>query len=180
MALFKSENTQGSSAKVVDDTLIISLPDAKSPIVWRMDLGHIKSTALEVSETQDGASYVLGMRSDKKETQEIAPFDSKEKAVNALMAITKAMENAPANRDTASAQVMPATAIPVQKKGGGKLAAVIGIGVLCVLIYAMISLTPQNVELGATDNAGAPNTSGLPNDRTIGQPMSADEFLMNR
>lgn len=53
------ENLTGgysSSAKVVNDTLVLSLPDAKSPIVWRMELTEIKAAAFELQE-KEGNQY---------------------------------------------------------------------------------------------------------------------------
>ena len=39
-----------SSAKIVDGILVLSLPDAIHPVVWQMELGQSKSSALEIRE----------------------------------------------------------------------------------------------------------------------------------
>src|SRR5690606_21303301 len=56
------ENITGNyaaSASVVDGTLIISLPDAITPVVWRFALGQAKASALEVRPQDDGTFMLL-------------------------------------------------------------------------------------------------------------------------
>ena len=69
MALFINKLTGGfsASAKVVDGTLILSLPDAISPVVWRMELGHAKSSAIEVRE-QDNGTFMLTLKTARWNT----------------------------------------------------------------------------------------------------------------
>ena len=45
-------------AKVVDGVLILSLPDADSPVVWRMELGKTKASAIEVRAENDNGETV--------------------------------------------------------------------------------------------------------------------------
>lgn len=82
-----------ASAKVVDGTLVLSLPDAISPVVWRMDLGTAKSSAIEVRENSD-SQYDLVLKTPKADAHVIATYLFKIKATHALMAITKAMKKA--------------------------------------------------------------------------------------
>src|SRR5688500_11156310 len=81
-----------SSAKVVDGALILSLPDALSPVVWRMDLGHVESSALEV-RPQDNGTYMLTLKTPREDLHNIAPYSSRGPAVKALMAASRALEH---------------------------------------------------------------------------------------
>ena len=79
-----------SSAKVTSGMLVLSLPDAVTPVVWRMDLSVAKSSAIEVRETED-QKYELVLKTPKADAHKIATYEFKVKATQALMAITKAM-----------------------------------------------------------------------------------------
>ena len=57
-----------SSAKVVDGALILSLPDAVSPVVWRMELDDVKAASLGI-EPKDNNVYVLTMKEGKGDTK---------------------------------------------------------------------------------------------------------------
>lgn len=184
MAFFhKNKGQHEASAKVVGDTLIISLPGALSPVVWRMDLSKISAAALEVTEGKEDTPYILTMKNENDKRQNIAPFDDKGRAIEALMAITKAMEDAPVHAPENAPQPDAVAAAPAShyihaapaKKGGGKVAAVIGIVLLCALIFMMMSATPRSIEMNATGNSGAAKANS-----TMGEPLSADDFLMNR
>lgn len=87
------DDTLESTASVVDGHLILSLPDAINPIVWKMELGSVKSSALEVRKTPDN-SFLLLLKTAKGDVHDIAPFEEKEKAVKALMAVSHALKNA--------------------------------------------------------------------------------------
>src|SRR5262245_7065246 len=90
--MFNKKSSSTASAKVVDGNLIISLPDAKNPIVWRMALGEARAAALEVRELAN--DFVLVLKYPKGDTTEIAPFHDRQTATNALMAVSDAMQQA--------------------------------------------------------------------------------------
>lgn len=174
------ENITGgysSSAKVVGDSLVLSLPDAISPVVWRMELSEIKAAAFELKQNPEG--YVLLMKTPKGEAQEIAPFDNKSRAMKALMAASRAMEQAQSAIRSASgtANAQPA---PAKKGGGGQmLAGIIGVLILCGLIFAMVSMGPQMPAVEGGQSM-ATNTAANNAGSASGVPMSADEFLRAR
>ena len=71
-----------ASAKVVDGKLILSLPDALTPVVWQMDLAHAKASALEVRCNNEAMNaYTLTLKTPKGETIEVAAFDERENAM---------------------------------------------------------------------------------------------------
>jgi hypothetical protein len=171
------------SAKVVDGTLILSLPDAISPIVWRMDLGHVKSSALEIRDTKEG-THVLTLKTPKNDVHDIAPFATKGQALRALMAVARAMETAQGQiRPGANAANDPAVAlVPYRaQKQGGKWgwAMVVAARIVAVVIMIAMKQPAQDafpVAASQAENA-APAAGG---NETAGQPQSADTFLRNR
>jgi hypothetical protein len=187
------KGTYSSSAKVVDGTLILSLPDAITPSVWRLDLGNVKASALEVRE-KDQNLYGLVLSTPKGDVHDIAGFDDKNRAVCALMAVTKALEQA-------HGQIKPGTfianenaahkgdhAVPaVYKKqknhpGNRWFAGIAGIILLFLISYTLINLGPKSPSF-ATSGDGAVSSAfhdqGTSRNDT-GVPLSADEFLRSR
>lgn len=173
------ENITGgysSSATVINDTLVLSLPDAQSPIVWRMKLDEIKAAAFEI-DTQENGIFLLVMKKPKGETQEIAPFDVKSKAIKALMAASKAMEHA----ETVAQNDNNATPyISKQEKKGSVFAGLFGIVLLGALLFALTKIGPQPPAFqssGQQTNASVSGQSEGGSMAGAGVPVSADDFL---
>lgn len=167
-----------SSARVVGDALVLSLPDACSPVVWRMELGDIKAAAFEIKN--DGETWTLTMKTPKGEAQSIAPFDSKAKAVRALMTTSRAMEQASTRPVYANDPGHPAA--QAARKGKGQLAAgIIGVVLLGVLIVGLVQAGPKPpTSLNATGASSTEATADGASGGAPGVPVSADSFLMNR
>ncbi len=179
------ENLTGgysSSAKVVNDTLVLSLPDAKSPVVWRMELAEIKEAAFELQ--QKDTDYLLVMKTPKGASREIAPFDNRAKALKALMSTSQAMEHA----ETLSRSNDDGNAVFVsqgsrKERSGQALAGIIGIIILGGLLFLLTQIGPNTPQYAASgglaatgsSTGSAPNSAGSP-----GVPVSADDFLMQR
>ena len=53
------KNDPCAHAKIVESTLIVSLPNAISPIVWRWDLSDVKASAMEIVEENNAYKIVL-------------------------------------------------------------------------------------------------------------------------
>jgi len=193
-----------SSAKVVDGALILSLPDAISPVVWRMDLSSVKSSALEVRDQKDG-TFMLTLKTPRDDVTNIAPFTDKAVAVRALMAVSHALETGHGNIiKTASSSAMSGGEIsqprynpPAAPVDGGMAKWVSGIAavlVLFVLIGVLAHQTPSSRSFnGTSPGTGAtasavPSSSGsgsgrnpmtaiAPETNATGVPVSADDFL---
>ncbi len=82
------------TAKVVDGILILSLPDALSPVVWQMEVGQSKSSALEVRANDDGSVFTLVLKTPRQDVLEIAQYNLRDDAVRALLTVSSAMEQA--------------------------------------------------------------------------------------
>jgi hypothetical protein len=176
-----------SSAKVVDGTLILSLPDAVAPVVWRMELGSVRSSALEVREREDGL-FVLTLKTPKGDVSDVAPFSERGRALRALMAVSDAMAHAHGEiRPAAAANDAgggPAAApAPRRRARGSNLAAgIVGLVVLAFLLFMLARLAPNpaGMQMPAAAEGGASAVGGgSPADAT-GVPVSADDFLLKR
>lgn len=187
-----------SSAKVVDGTLVISMPDAISPVVWRMDFGHAKSSAIEVRDN-DG-HYVLILKTPKGDVNDIAPFDSKAKAVNALMAVSRAMEQGhgqikpvtataqattnevPQATVAANVNAQPTQPQTAQSGKGQTAAGIIGVLILIGLLFFLFKLSNTAPDYGIGNTSiNAEEATKMSHDADeAGVPLSADSFLRGR
>jgi len=172
-----------SSAKVVNDTLILSLPDASSPVVWRMELGEIKAAAFEVQK-KDGGGFELVMKTPAGKTQQIAPFDSRAGALGALMSASRAMEQAQNMAKSAANDkggYSTASGAPAKKGSGSLLAGVIGVAVLIALIYGLTQMGPRSAtSMGFQATGASTENQAAPAAKAGGVPVSADDFLKGR
>ncbi|MCC6598017.1 MAG: hypothetical protein IT559_04440 [Alphaproteobacteria bacterium] len=162
-----------ASAHVVDGRLILSLPLAIRPIVWQMDLSQTKSSALEVREADEGKTHILVLKTPRGETVEIAPFANKNDAIEGLMAVTGAFENAQGqmqpNNTANNASVTTVQGRPPAAKGHGKWLAAILILILTGTLFLLW-----------TSPTGPASQTPIDPQNTAGVPLSADAYLQNR
>lgn len=159
-----------ASAKVVEGNLIISLPNAKNPVVWRMALGEARAAAIEVVPRD--ADHVLVLKTAKGETTDIAPFDTREAATEALMAVSHAMENSGGHiKPSATSADRSTTAT----KDGPAWKWLIPLALILAALFffsrtaSMTTITTQD-----TSTVGTSTTGGSGD---VGVPLSADSFL---
>lgn len=169
-----------SSAKVVDGNLILSLPDAINPVVWRMELGSVKASALEVKTQADG-TFTLSLKTPKGEVHDIAPFQSRELAVRALMRVSAALQGAQGKISPVVTPVAPTSVTSANDKQGGSamkwLLALGGVLVVIFLFAYLSSLAPTSVEgTGMSNDATSTGIGGNAGGES-GVPQSADELL---
>ena len=180
----KNTDSYESSAKVVDGNLIISLPDAMTPVVWRMELGSVKASALEVRTNASDGTFVLSLKTPKGDVHDVAPFDSKDIAVRALMRVSNALQGA-AGRMSApvqatgvsSAQEIPSR--PAISGGAGPasfkwLIALVGV-IVVIFLFSQMSTMARQYALsgGSQQDTSAANPSGT----ASGVPLSAEDEL---
>jgi len=186
--LNKLSGTIPASASVVDGKLILSFPGAINPVVWQMDLSKAKASALEVQEKNGGFALVL--KTPNGENLDIAPFDERDKAIQGLMAASRALENAYGQIHSASIsnentpnQTAHAHHGGVEKKKGGKFWP-ITLGLLFILallwIWAGMSIEPLNggYQQSAATQSSASGPQGAADQ--AGVPVSADDYLQGR
>lgn len=173
-----------SAAKVVDGNLILSLPDAVNPVVWRMELGSVKASALEVKPAADGSSFILSLKTPKGDVHDIAPFANRDSAVRALMRVSAALQGAhgkftaPQSAPVASAAPATAPVYAVKDTSSGSaikwLLTLGGVLIVIVLFAYLSTLSPRQ----GADSATATFTgTQSPANTETGIPQSADEIL---
>ncbi len=177
-----------SSVKIVDGKLILSLPDAQTPVVWQMDLEHAQSSAFTVQEDKKAKNFSLVLKATDGKTEEIAPFETKEDAVAILMETSNVLQNAHgqikpisvvSNAGVAAAPV----AVAAKEEGSDKLGALLAVALIVVLvvIWTVSSSGPSATAPSGAQSASADSLSGNVDPRqSSGVPVSADDFLSNR
>lgn len=192
-------------AKVVDGVLILSLPDADSPVVWRMELGKTKASAIEVRAENDNGETVhaLIVKTPQSDVYKIGTYTDKTNATRALLALTEAMNNA-------QGQLRPALPAVISNGQGRHVSQKRGVlgwifqtlkwvfALVCLLsfLYLASIIGPvvvkgisQNLQLGMPTSeikTTAQSTQEVPAASTpapkikSGAPVSADDFLNSR
>ena len=176
----KSANEYESSAKVVDGNLILSLPDAINPVVWRMELGSVKASAMEVRNPSADGSHMLALKTPKGEVHDIAPYLNREQAIQALMRISSALQSAegkftPAANYTQPNQTARTTEAATDSPSYKWLFVFGGVLSIIILFAYLSSLTPHQSNIAGSQST-ATSVTGESNAES-GVPQSADEML---
>lgn len=179
------------SAKVVDGILILSLPDALRPVVWQMELGQSRTSALEVREQEDGTCH-LTLKTPRQDVLEMAPYATKAQAIKALQTVATAMEKAhgqlrpyihtagagPEKGVSLPPHTVPPISYPAEKQDG--LASRSGSLRLLALVLVFLALAAFFVfSSGAfvPSSLQARGPSEANRSVQVGAPVSADAFL---
>ncbi len=179
------------SASVAGNKLVLSLAHALSPVVWQMDLEKSAMSALEVVENEKDKRYGLILKIPGGDNQDIAAFDNREDAVEAMMIASEALENAQGYMAGAAgvaegpADGRPAPAYYPQKRGmsAGKKLALLGAVVLVVVLFGVWSSQLPRGPQSVSSAGGAGIASGgaaVSPQESSGVPISADDFLRDR
>jgi len=186
----KTKTAITSSAEVVDSHLILALPNAVDPVVWRMALDKIGTASFEIKEIKTSGHFKLVLKPKKGTAELIATFETKDEALAAMMQASDAMQNPSSEQAKKSDSkepkiniVTPQTAIDNSsaKKGGQKwLWLFLGL-ILVIGLYAVLSnMMPNRIENFGSEQqaAGAQLSSQGSSARPqTGVPLSADDFL---
>ena len=89
------ENITGgykTKAIVTDKTLVLTFPDAQNPSVWRMDLEKAAQASFELNSDEADNIFQLVQKNEKGTKKIIASYDSRPKAMRALMQASQALE----------------------------------------------------------------------------------------
>lgn len=184
----KEEST--ASANVVDGKLILSFPDAVSPVLWQMELAEAKASALEVAAGKEEGQHALILKTAKGEKIDIATFTSRADAVAGLMAAANALENAQgqirsgastlesAPTNGAAKQPKPKKNLTqAEKKQKQKrwLTGILALVVLFICFSLWASVVPRVVSTSAPNTGVVTGVTSPQN--SSGVPVSADDFL---
>lgn len=174
----KKDNTR-ASARVIDGKLILSFPDAMTPVLWQMDLSDAKASALEVQEDKKEKIFTLMLKTARGEAVKVASFTERSAALGGLMAAANALSSAHGQIRSATAGQDNLPGTPVRQRGIGRWGSV---ALFILLLFILINIwgafapRPSN----STKIAPMSATSGTPSTGEAGVPMSADDFLKNR
>lgn len=176
---FKKQGQYQSTAKVVDGNLILTLPDALNPVIWRMELGNVKSSALEIRSNDN--LFVLALKTPKGDVHDIAPFENRERALHALMQVSDALGKAggkmgsPSATPAYPAQTLYAAPTDTKSSGAGyKWLAALGAVIVLIFLFSYVSgLSPEPQVLGTVTDSSMPSA----NQGESGVPLSADDVL---
>ncbi|MEM7650969.1 MAG: hypothetical protein AAF204_02660 [Pseudomonadota bacterium] len=179
IANFKKQKQEtNASARVVDGKMILSMPDALAPVVWQMDLSEVKASALELRHDEKTERFVLVLKTPRGEKNEIAGFDKRTHALEALMAASAALENAHGSISNAShgGQIPSSPAQNAKTKRGKWMSALLGIVILFILLVLWSSIMPNSVNTGTGGTTSTALSAGGSAPQS-GMPLSADDFL---
>lgn len=173
--------TSDNTASVVNGKLILSFPNAETPVVWQMDLEKAASCALEIKEDKKSKLFSLVQKISDDQQNTIASFKEKAEAIASLMATSAALQNGETKLiNVAQANTAPSIqyAQAPQTKGEGKKAAILAflLILLLVIIWA-ISVPLGQIKLSERNRSGESGTGAT---APAGEAVSADEFLKNR
>lgn len=172
--------TNTSNVQIVDGKLILSLPEAQTPVVWQIDLEKAQSASFTVKENKKDKNFDLLFKASDGSTDSIAPFDEKQAAVDILMETSSVLQNA-------HGQIKPAanSNTSASKEGkSDKLGAILAVSLVIVLIiiWSFSALGPGRIGQGGFNPAASPASTADASDprQSSGVAVSADEFLNNR
>lgn len=169
------------NVKIVDGKLILSLPDAITPVVWQMDLEKAQSASFTVIENKDDKNFVLVFKTQEGTRDDIAPFENKQKAVDVLMETSNILQNAHGQIRGS----VPANAAPGKNKSD-RLGAILAVAlvIVLILIWTLSAAGPGRIGQGGVSPAASGAASSFGNSvsprQSSGVPVSADDFLNNR
>ncbi len=191
-SLKKLIGISSSSAEVNDNHLVLSFPDAKEPVIWRMALKDIGTAVFEVKQDKDGEQSKLVLKPKKGTAEIIAAFHTKKEAVDALVMASKALQQGHSQNSaveqkkvvvqsakTANDSHETVIINPVRNKSEAHkwLIALLGAGLVIGLYYYLTTLIPVDVNTGNME-ASVTSAPTDPSEAT-GVPVSADAFLGN-
>ncbi len=165
-----------STAKVIDGVLILSLPDAVTPVVWQMELGQSKSSALEIRTTSDN-QFLLVLKTPRADALDIATYANRAQAIKALLVVSQAMEKAQGQLKAAAApHSYPVPVVTAREPVAAinfikKLLRFSAMIIVAIILCAVLLFGVGKLFLGSS----SPQTSATSN-----SPISADEFLESR
>jgi hypothetical protein len=171
MTLFSNDNNT-PTARLSGSQLVLSLPDAMTPVVWMMNTHETGSFFMRVEQDDNGLFILQKVSGTGKTTtiEDVAYYSDKSKAVIAMNKIGTVLDQQTNNNSSKGTVIK--TFI---------LTGLLFTALFFTLIYAVGRgwiLTNPNIsvaQLNQQQQQQAPIVSDNPN--AVGVPMSADEYL---
>lgn len=169
-----------NNVSIAGGKLILSLPEADSPVVWQMALDNAQACAFVISEDKKKKIFSLVSKDQAGNELSIADFKKKEDAVAVLMKTSDILQNGDhqvqASKKGGAADRNEASS---GKDKSDKHGALIAFALIVVLFAVWMISASSEIE-DVTDVNGV-QQSGLnvsPRE-SVGVPVSADDFLSN-
>lgn len=167
------------SARMQEGVLILSLPSAIEPVLWKIDIVHYRNLTLRVTRSQSDNSEIFSLVSNIDNDfsdHVVANFTTKDAALKAMMMAQDALEH-----------MRPASLIPSEKLISAPnpwikyILKPISFIILSILIFVILLYGSYGVLMYFKgDKAMAPRTTGESGAAESGQSMSAEDFLKDR
>jgi len=130
------------SADIVDGKLVLSLPNAITPVVWQMDINRASSSAIEVIEKKNKGGFTLNFKTNDSNT-EIATFENRNDAMDALIMSSEALKTAHGKIQTSANENHTIIASqpnlrPEHKKSKGVMGWIFGVLVILILGFVLL------------------------------------------
>lgn len=159
-------------ATVVDGDLVLTLPQALTPVVWRLELGQTKSASFLLEEADKG--YALIHKSAHGKAKEIALFSDRDLAMEALMITARALEkqslSALPQKKAANDSGFKNSATAHTKAKRSFMPLLVGAALVALCFFVFSAIKPQTTTFLEQARFEAPSAQ-------TGVPVSADQFL---
>jgi hypothetical protein len=163
------------NATLSDQKLVLSLPDAVTPVVWMMDLSTHGTFVLKVEPADDGL-FIVQKISTKGTVEDIAYYTKKSNAVRAMSTLSNAMNGNAANGLWGALKI------------GVALVVLVGVIYYAItpaqnLWKSSVNYRPSTERVDVTETVPqyAPTPSIETSDpNAVGVPLSADDFLKDQ
>lgn len=173
-------SSEKSKVNIVDGKLILSLPDAETPVVWQMDINKAKSAAFTIGEDKKAKLFYLVLRDEEGKEQNIASFKDKDGAVAVLMETSEMLQSSHGKIKKDKSPVTADTS-PQHDPKSEKLGAVLAVLLIILLlgVWVLSATMSRSVDTyGYQDETASSASPSSPND--TGVAVSADDFLNSR
>lgn len=184
--MIKHLRKTSSGAKIIDGRLTLFFPEAKHPVLWHMDIAETKSCSFEVQNgNKNDSGFILVMKKEDEPVKEIAAFETSDIATAALTSIVEALEKSRGGAFPSSSENVEKSE-SIIKKMAGTVAAIAILVILIGLFFSSTLTPPTSIPYASSGENSAQGTAGEASigttnaADTIGAPVSADAFLINR
>lgn len=170
-----------NKVSIAGNKLILSLPEAHSPVVWQMGLDSAQSSAFTISEDKKKKIFALVSKDQDGSETVIADFKNKDDAVAILMQTSEVLQSGASAPNAAQTSGDAANQnVNAPKDKSDKYGALIAFALIIVLFSVWMMSASSNIE-DATGVYGSPQAELNVSPReSSGVAVSADDFLSNQ
>ena len=169
-----------NKVSIAGNKLILSLPEAHSPVVWQMGLDSAQSSAFTISEDKKKKIFALVSKDQDGSETVIADFKNKDDAVAILMQTSEVLQSGASTPNAAQSSDAANQNANVPKDKSDKYGALIAFALIVVLFSVWMMSASSKIE-DATGVYGSPQAELSVSPReSSGVAVSADDFLSNQ